>query len=91
MESREFLRVKRMLLAAMLFLPGVGFMIPAYAENGSSQAVMSLFVPPSDMNLVAAKAPTPQNASLFNRYDEDTNISLTQKTGGITYRVWVAI
>jgi len=91
MESRDFVRAIRMLLALAVLQLGMSVMMPCYAESGSSQAIMSLFVPPSDANMAAIKVPVTQNAPMFNRYDEDTNISLTQKSGSITYRVWVAI
>lgn len=91
MESGDVLSITRMLLAGMMFLLGVGFTMPVQAESGSSQAILSLFVPPNDTNMMAVKAPTPQNASMFNRYDDDTSISLTQQSEGVTYKVWVAI
>lgn len=93
MASGVFSRVKSWLLLGILL--GVGLTVPlqAQAEGGNNQTIMALIVLPNAMNMTATARTaqnTPQNTSSLT-YDADTNISILQKSDGVTYQVWVAI
>ncbi|MCE3234222.1 MAG: hypothetical protein K0Q50_402 [Vampirovibrio sp.] len=63
----------------------------AQAEGGGAQAIMSLFVPPNELNLRSQKHPSGLSNSAGN-YDPDTHISLREQAkGGITYEVWMEL
>lgn len=89
MASGVLCGVKSWLILGILLGFGLAIPLQAQAEGGSNQASLSLIVLPNDINMTTTVNASQNTTSLT--YDADTNVSVLQKTDGVTYQVWVAI
>lgn len=68
----------------------LGTALAVQAENGSSQALMSLVVPANEFNTITHQKPNRQ-ASQAAEYDPDTKAIMLQQTRGVTCQIWMEL
>ncbi|WP_373533033.1 hypothetical protein [Vampirovibrio sp.] len=75
---------------ALLIIGLIGFTdLSAQADNGSTQAVLSLVVLPDRNNLFPKQSTSRQR--ITPTHPADTRTGLLEKTGLITRQVWIAM
>lgn len=94
LRNNPWVKILRAAFLCLGVLVAVAAHLPAHAENGTSQAIIALIVPPGSGNAPAAfssKTTVYQPNPISATYNPDTSFIMPQMSGAVAYQIWVAI